>query len=26
VGSASMVTEDGVQVPARRDAPWGPDD
>ena len=25
VGSASMVTEDGVQVPARRDAPWGPD-
>jgi DNA polymerase-4 len=24
VGSASMVTEDGVQVPARRDAPWGP--
>ena len=26
VGSASMVTEDGVQVPARRDAPWGPDE
>ena len=26
VGAASMVTEDGVQVPARRDAPWGPDD
>ncbi len=26
VGSASMVTEDGVQVPARRDAPWGPND
>jgi hypothetical protein len=25
VGAASMVTEDGVQVPARRDAPWGPD-
>jgi hypothetical protein len=25
VGSAAMVTEDGVQVPARRDAPWGPD-
>jgi DNA polymerase-4 len=24
VGSASMVTDDGVQVPARRDAPWGP--
>jgi hypothetical protein len=24
VGSAAMVTEDGVQVPARRDAPWGP--
>jgi DNA polymerase-4 len=24
VGAASMVTEDGVQVPARRDAPWGP--
>jgi DNA polymerase-4 len=24
VGSATMVTEDGVQVPARRDAPWGP--
>ena len=26
VGAASMVTEDGVQVPARRDAPWGPDE
>jgi DNA polymerase-4 len=26
VGAASMVTEEGVQVPARRDAPWGPDD
>ena len=26
VGSAAMVTEEGVQVPARRDAPWGPDD
>lgn len=25
VGSAGMVTEDGVEVPARRDAPWGPD-
>jgi DNA polymerase-4 len=25
VGAASMVTEEGVQVPARRDAPWGPD-
>jgi DNA polymerase-4 len=24
VGSAAMVTDDGVQVPARRDAPWGP--
>jgi DNA polymerase-4 len=24
VGSASMVTREGVQVPARRDAPWGP--
>jgi DNA polymerase-4 len=24
VGSATMVTEEGVQVPARRDAPWGP--
>jgi DNA polymerase IV len=24
VGAASMVTEEGVQVPARRDAPWGP--
>jgi DNA polymerase-4 len=24
VGSASMVTDEGVQVPARRDAPWGP--
>jgi DNA polymerase-4 len=24
VGSATMVTQDGVQVPARRDAPWGP--
>jgi DNA polymerase IV len=24
VGSASMVTSEGVQVPARRDAPWGP--
>jgi len=26
VGSAAMVTDDGVQVPARRDAPWGPDE
>ncbi len=26
VGSAAMVTDEGVQVPARRDAPWGPDD
>ena len=25
VGSAAMVTDDGVQVPARRDAPWGPE-
>lgn len=24
VGTATMVTRDGVQVPARRDAPWGP--
>jgi len=24
VGSATMVTQDGVQVPTRRDAPWGP--
>lgn len=24
VGSVAMVNEDGVQVPARRDAPWGP--
>ena len=24
VGAASMVTEEGVVVPARRDAPWGP--
>jgi DNA polymerase-4 len=26
VGSAGHVTEDGVQIPARRDAPWGPDE
>jgi DNA polymerase-4 len=26
VGSASTVGEDGVEVPARRDAPWGPDE
>ncbi|HEY1652349.1 MAG TPA: DNA polymerase IV [Acidimicrobiales bacterium] len=26
VGSAGRVTEEGVQVPARRDAPWGPDE
>ncbi len=25
VGSAAHVTDEGVQVPARRDAPWGPD-
>jgi hypothetical protein len=25
VGSVAMVTDEGVQVPARRDAPWGPD-
>jgi DNA polymerase-4 len=24
VGSVGMVTEEGVQIPARRDAPWGP--
>jgi DNA polymerase-4 len=24
VGSASMVSDEGVRVPARRDAPWGP--
>jgi DNA polymerase-4 len=24
VGAASMVTDEGVQIPARRDAPWGP--
>ncbi len=24
VGTASMVNDEGVQVPARRDAPWGP--
>jgi DNA polymerase IV len=26
VGTAARVTEEGVQVPARRDAPWGPDE
>ena len=26
VGSAARVTDEGVQVPARRDAPWGPDE
>jgi DNA polymerase-4 len=26
VGSAARVTEEGVQVPARRDAPWGPEE
>ena len=26
VGATARVTEDGVQVPARRDAPWGPDE
>jgi DNA polymerase-4 len=25
VGSAARVTDEGVQVPARRDAPWGPE-
>ena len=25
VGSVAMVTDQGVQVPARRDAPWGPE-
>ncbi len=25
VGAASMVTEEGIEVPARRDAPWGPE-
>jgi DNA polymerase-4 len=24
VGSAAMVTDGGIRVPARRDAPWGP--
>jgi len=24
VGAASMVTKEGIAVPARRDAPWGP--
>ena len=26
VGTAARVTEAGVQVPARRDAPWGPEE
>jgi DNA polymerase IV len=26
VGSAARVNEEGVQVPERRDAPWGPDE
>ncbi len=26
VGSAGRVTEEGVQVPERRDSPWGPDE
>ena len=26
VGSAGHVSEEGIQVPARRDAPWGPDE
>jgi DNA polymerase-4 len=26
VGSVGHVTDEGVQVPARRDAPWGPDE
>jgi DNA polymerase IV len=24
VGSVTMITKDGIEVPARRDAPWGP--
>jgi len=26
VGSAGRVTDEGVQVPARRDSPWGPEE
>jgi len=26
VGSAAMVTDQGVRAPARRDAPWGPEE
>jgi DNA polymerase-4 len=26
VGSAAHVSDEGVEVPARRDAPWGPDE
>jgi DNA polymerase IV len=26
VGSVARVTEEGVEVPGRRDAPWGPDE
>jgi DNA polymerase-4 len=26
VGAVARVTDEGVQVPARRDAPWGPDE
>jgi DNA polymerase-4 len=26
VGSAGRVTEEGIEVPARREAPWGPDE
>jgi hypothetical protein len=26
VGTVSMVGPDGIEVPARRDAPWGPAD
>jgi DNA polymerase-4 len=26
VGTAARVTEEGIEVPARRDAPWGPDE
>ena len=26
VGTADRVTGEGIEVPARRDAPWGPDE
>jgi DNA polymerase-4 len=26
VGSTNHVTQEGIEVPARRDAPWGPDE